>query len=71
MTIVYVLLALVAVCAVTGVLYVVYRLDELDEFKEDLDKYSVHLDERANRIALEEEELRRMRMELHDGQKSV
>jgi hypothetical protein len=30
-------------------------MGELDELKEELDKYSVHLDERANRLAADEQ----------------
>ena len=41
--------------AVIGILWALNRQDELDEREEELDKMSVHLDERANRIAAEEE----------------
>lgn len=37
--------------------WVIYKMSEVDEIKEDLDKYSVYLDERANKLALWEQEL--------------
>lgn len=37
--------------------WVIYKMDELDELQEELDKYSVHLDERANYLAQWEKEL--------------
>ena len=37
--------------------WVIYKMTEIDEIKEDLDKYSVYLDERANKLALWEQEL--------------
>ena len=37
--------------------WVIFKMDELDEWQDDLDKYSVHLDERANKLALWEREL--------------
>lgn len=37
--------------------WVIFKMGELDELQEDLDKYSVHLDERANKLALWEREL--------------
>ena len=58
MIIVYILLALITIADLLGVAYVVARGDALDEREEDLDKYSVHLDERANKLALWENELR-------------
>ena len=38
--------------------WVIAKMEELDEREEELDKYSVHLDERANYLAKWEEELR-------------
>ena len=38
--------------------WVILKMDELDEWQDNLDKYSVHLDERANYLAKWEEELR-------------
>ena len=38
--------------------WVIYKMSELDERQEELDKYSVYLDERANRIATDEGTLR-------------
>lgn len=37
--------------------WVIYKMEELDELKGELDKYSVHLDERANKLAEWEKEL--------------
>lgn len=37
--------------------WVIYKMGELDERRERLDKYSVHLDERANKLAQWEQEL--------------
>ena len=49
---------IVVLAAIFGVLWTFYRQDELDEREEELDKMSVHLDERANRIAAEEETIK-------------
>ena len=38
--------------------WVIYKMEEVDERQGELDKYSVHLDERANYLAKWEEELR-------------
>ena len=38
--------------------WVIYKMEEVDERQDELDKYSVHLDERANYLAKWEEELR-------------
>lgn len=38
--------------------WVIYKIEEVDERQDELDKYSVHLDERANRLAQWEEKLR-------------
>lgn len=53
-TCVFVLLAL---AIIAGVCYLVIRADELDEYEQDLHKYSVQLDERANRLARWEQEI--------------
>ena len=37
--------------------WVIYKMEEVDERQEELDKYSVHLDERANRIAVDEQSI--------------
>lgn len=57
MIVIYLLLAFLAAVCIGGICYIVYRLEELDEIKEELDKYSVHLDERANKIAAAEDAL--------------
>ena len=54
------IVAVLALFVLAGGLYNIYRADELDERQEELDKYSVHLDERANRIAAEEGTLRNL-----------
>ena len=40
--------------------WVIYKMGEVDDRQEELDKYSVYLDERANKLALWEEELKRL-----------
>lgn len=53
------LLLIIFVLAVLLLLaWVVAKMAELDEREEELDKYSVHLDERANMLARWEQELR-------------
>lgn len=52
------LLTIVALAAVIGNLRAFYRQSLLDDREEDLDEYSAHLDERANRIAAEEQTLK-------------
>lgn len=37
--------------------WVIYKMAEVDERQETLDKYSVYLDERANKLAMWEQEL--------------
>ena len=37
--------------------WVIYKMEEVNERQEELDKYSVYLDERANKLALWEQEL--------------
>lgn len=37
--------------------WVIYKMGEVDERQERLDKYSVYLDERANKLARWEQEL--------------
>ena len=58
MNAVLILLAIVALAAVIGNLRAFYRQGLLDDREEDLDEYSAQLDERANRIAAEEETLK-------------
>ncbi len=52
------LTVLVVVVAIIGVIRNTIKADELDEREEELDKHSVYLDERANRLAFEENALR-------------
>lgn len=37
--------------------WVIYKMEEVNERQEELDKYSVYLDERANKLAMWEQEL--------------
>ena len=41
------------------IVWVVRKMVEICEREEELDKYSIHLDERANKLAVWEEELKR------------
>ena len=52
-----VLLIIFVACTFALLVWVLWKMTELDEMKEDLDKYSVHLDERANKLAEWEKEL--------------
>lgn len=54
MTILLILFTILTLCLLA---WVIYKMEELDELKEELDKYSVHLDERANKLARWEKEL--------------
>ena len=45
--------------------WVIYKMEEVDERQEELDKYSVHLDERANMLAMWEAELHGREAELY------
>lgn len=47
-------LVIFVICVFVLLTWVILKMGELDELKEELDKYSVHLDERANRIAADE-----------------
>ena len=55
---------IVVLAAIFGVLWTVHRQDELDEMQDDLDKYSTHLDERANILAADEATCREMNLRL-------
>ena len=57
MIIISCVIGLIAAGTIAAICYLVILADEVDERREELDKYSVSLDERANRIALEEEEI--------------
>lgn len=49
---------IIFVLAVLALLaWVIYKMIEVDEREEHLDKYSVYLDERANKLAMWEQEL--------------
>ena len=51
------LLIILALCVCGLVVWIVMKMGELDERQENLDKYSVHLDERANKLSAWEQEL--------------
>ena len=53
-----ILAIVVVLAAILGVLWTVNRQDELDEREEELKQISLDLDERANRIAAEEENIK-------------
>ena len=53
-------LIIFAACTFALLVWVLWKMAELDERQEELDKYSVHLDERANRIAADEGTLRHL-----------
>ena len=52
------LIIIVVLAAIIGVLWTVHRQDELDDREDELKQNSLDLDERANRIAAEEETLK-------------
>lgn len=55
---------IVVLAGILGVLWTLYRQDELDEREEELDKYSAHLDERANILSADEATCREMNLRL-------
>ena len=57
-TLIFILVA--ALC----VLWALKKQDELSELKEELDKYSLHLDERANQLAADEAVVRGLNLQL-------
>ena len=57
--------AILAVGVIAGVAWVYYRSDQLDEREDELAKYSVHLDERANKLS-DEETVRMLYLQLRD-----
>ena len=71
MNAVLILLAIVALAAVIGNLRAFYRQGLLDDREEDLDEYSAKLDERANRIAAEEETLKSEWIALRQARKEI
>lgn len=61
-----VLRIIVVITAIICILWTVHRQDELDERQEEIDKYSAHLDERANILAADEETCRDMNLMLRE-----
>jgi len=58
--------AVLAVAVIAGTLYIYYRSDQLDELEDELSKYEVHLDERANKLSAEEETVRMLNIKLRE-----
>ena len=50
-------LVIFALAVFVLLVWVINKMVEIDEIKEELDKYSVYLDERANKLAMWEQEL--------------
>jgi len=71
MIIIYAMLAIIAIIVILGIAWVFYRSEELDEWEEELDKMTIHLDGRANRIAAEEETLKMQWAELRRAKESI
>ena len=61
---VYLFLGFITIYVIAQAIYNVLRAEELDEREDELDKYSVHRDERDNRIAADEKTLRELYKEL-------
>ena len=57
-TVALVIAIILCLCVIAGVAYIINRSLLLDDWEEELKKYSTDLDERANRISQEEEDLR-------------
>lgn len=57
---------LVIVAAILIFYLLVFKADELDEREEELDKYSIHLGELANKLARWEQELIDWEKEQHN-----
>ena len=55
-----IVLIIFAICTFALLVWVLWKMALLDEKEERLDKYSVYLDERANRIAADEGTLRNL-----------
>ena len=53
-----ILAIIVVLAAIIGILWTVHRQDELDDMEAELTAQSLALDERANRIAADEQTLR-------------
>ena len=60
------LIVLLVLAALFCIVWTVHRQDELDEREEELEQISIDLDERANRIAADEETLKSMFKQLQE-----
>ena len=71
MSVIYILLGIITAIILGYGVKTFWRAEELDEWKDELDKYSTYLEERANKLASEEKDLRELRKKLYqtrDGQ---
>ena len=66
MIIVYIILAFIALFVIAVAIRNVFIADELQEEKEEMYKFSVHLDERANKLAADEQTIRKLYKELRE-----
>jgi len=66
MIVIYIILAVITAVVIAYGVHNAVRADELDEFEEELHKFSIHLDERANNLAAGEETVRRLYKELRE-----
>jgi len=71
MIIIYAMLAIIAIAVILGIAWVFYRSEQLDEWEEELDKMTIHLDGRANRIAAEEATLKAQWSALRMAKESI
>ena len=62
---------IVVLAAIIGILWAVHRNDELDDREDELKQNSLDLDERANRIAAEEETLKMEWAELRKAKEAI
>jgi len=65
------LLAVIAVVVIIGIAWVISRSEALDEQQMELDKMSVHLDGRANRIAADEQTLQSEWQSLREAKAAI
>jgi hypothetical protein len=54
------LLIIFAIATFALLAWVIMKMEQLDDYQDNLDKYSVHLDERANMLARWEDELKKI-----------
>ena len=74
MSVIYILLGIITAIILGYGVKTFWRAEELDEIEEELNKYSVYLEERSSKLASEEEALRKLRKGLYqarDGQRII